>query len=166
MGAALQKDADAAKLANAESWNREEGMSEFTDIESRIKQLDGGAFQNLCDAYLFCEGYGREICALGMKAGTNKTAKGTPDTYLRTENGKYVLAMYTTQERNFLKKALEDLGKCFDPEKTGLQLEDIKEIVYCCTSGRLSAGDSKKLHDFCEERGVELSALVNKIWTE
>lgn len=134
-------------------------MSEFTDIESRIKQLDGGAFQNLCDAYLFCEGYGREICALGMKAGTNKTAKGTPDTYLRTENGKYVLAMYTTQERNFLKKALEDLEKCFDPEKTGLQMEDIEEIVYCYTYGRLSAGDSKKLHDFCEERGVELRLI-------
>ena len=26
-------------------------MSKLTDIQYRIDQLDGGAFQNLCDAY-------------------------------------------------------------------------------------------------------------------
>ena len=33
-------------------------MSKLTDIKHRIEQLDGGAFQNLCDAYLACRGYG------------------------------------------------------------------------------------------------------------
>lgn len=33
-------------------------MSKLTDIQYRIDQLDGGAFQNLCDAYLTCKGYG------------------------------------------------------------------------------------------------------------
>ena len=32
-------------------------MSKLTDIQYRIDQLDGGAFQNLCDAYLTCKGY-------------------------------------------------------------------------------------------------------------
>lgn len=27
-------------------------MSKLTDIKNRIGQMDGGAFQNLCDAYL------------------------------------------------------------------------------------------------------------------
>ena len=30
-------------------------MSKLTDIQYRIDQLDGGAFQNLCDAYLTCK---------------------------------------------------------------------------------------------------------------
>lgn len=50
-------------------------MSKLTDIQYRIDQLDGGAFQNLCDAYLTCKGYGIGY-SLGMRTGTNKTAKG------------------------------------------------------------------------------------------
>lgn len=50
-------------------------MSKLTDIKNRIDQLDGGAFQNLCDAYLTCRGYGAGY-SLGMNTGTNKTAKG------------------------------------------------------------------------------------------
>ena len=50
-------------------------MSKLTDIKSRIDQLDGGAFQNLCDTYLSYEGYGAGY-SLGMKTGTDKEAKG------------------------------------------------------------------------------------------
>lgn len=32
-------------------------MSKLTDIKNRIDQMDGGAFQNLCDAYLNYKGY-------------------------------------------------------------------------------------------------------------
>lgn len=32
-------------------------MSKLTDIKNRIDQMDGGAFQNLCDAYLSYKGY-------------------------------------------------------------------------------------------------------------
>ena len=53
----------------------EVSMSKLTDIKNRIDQLDGGAFQNLCDAYLTCRGYGAGY-SLGMNTGTNKTAKG------------------------------------------------------------------------------------------
>ena len=38
-----------------------------------------------------------------MKNGTNKTAKGNPDTYIRKEDGNYIFAMYTTQQNDFLK---------------------------------------------------------------
>ncbi len=62
-------------------------MSNATDIKYRIDGLDGGEFQTLCDAYLCCRGYGTGY-SLGMKTGTNKTAKGNPDTffYLQTES--------------------------------------------------------------------------------
>ena len=103
-----------------------------TDIKYRIDQLDGGTFQNLCDEYLTHRGYGVGY-SLGMKTGTNKTAKGNPDTYFLTKDGKYIFVMYTTQKDNFLKKALEDLEKCFDPSKTGLLPENVAEVVYCHT---------------------------------
>ena len=55
-------------------------MSKLVDIKRKIDELDGGAFQNLCDVYLTCKGY-KNGYSLGMVTGTNKTAKGNPDTY-------------------------------------------------------------------------------------
>ena len=133
-------------------------MSKLTDIKYRIDQLDGGTFQNLCDEYLTHRGYGVGY-SLGMKTGTNKTAKGNPDTYFLTKDGKYIFVMYTTQKDNFLKKALEDLEKCFDPSKTGLLPENVAEVVYCHTCGRLLPGDSQALHKFCGERNTVLTLI-------
>ena len=133
-------------------------MSKLTDIKYRIDQLDGGAFQNLCDEYLTLRGYGTGY-SLGMKSGTNKTAKGNPDTYFLTPNGKYIFVMYTTQKDNFVKKALEDLGKCFDSSKTGLPPEDVAEVVYCHTCGRLLPGDDQRLRKFCEEQNSVLTLI-------
>lgn len=133
-------------------------MSKLTDIKYRIDQLDGGKFQNLCDIYLTCRGYGNGY-SLGMKTGTNKTAKGSPDTYFLTPNGKYVFVMYTTQKDNFFTKAIEDFSKCFDANKTGLQPESVSEIVYCHTCQRLTAGEHKQLHDFCKQRDAALTLI-------
>ena len=133
-------------------------MSKLTDIQYRIDQLDGGAFQNLCDAYLTCKGYGIGY-SLGMKTGTNKTAKGNPDTYFLKKDGKYVFVMYTTQKDDFVKKALKDLGKCFDADKTGIPAENVGEIVYCHTCGRLLAGDTQTLNEFCKERNSKLTLI-------
>ena len=55
-------------------------MSKLTDIKNRIDQMDGGAFQNLCDAYLSYKGY-KNVYSLGMHTGTDKTAKGNPIMY-------------------------------------------------------------------------------------
>lgn len=133
-------------------------MSKLTDIQYRIDQLDGGAFQNLCDAYLTCKGYGIGY-SLGMRTGTNKTAKGNPDTYFLKEDGKYVFVMYTTQKDDFIKKALKDLEKCFDADKTGIPAENVGEIVYCHTCGRLLAGDTQTLNEFCKARNSTLTLI-------
>ncbi len=117
-------------------------MSKLTDIKNRIDQMDGGSFQNLCDAYLSYKGY-KNIYSLGMHSGTDKTAKGNPDTYFLTAEKKYVFVMYTTQKTDFLKKAIDDIDKCFDSQKTGVSAEDIVEIIYCHTYGRLGPGDDQ-----------------------
>ena len=133
-------------------------MAKLTDIKYRIDQLDGGTFQALCDVYLKCRGYGTGY-SLGMKTGTSKTAKGNPDTYFLTTNNKYVFVMYTTQKPEFVKKALEDLQKCFDSSKTGISSDDVVEIVYCHTCGRLLAGEDKQLRVFCETRNSKLTLI-------
>lgn len=110
-------------------------MSKLTDIQYRIDQLDGGAFQNLCDAYLTCKGYGIGY-SLGMRTGTNKTAKGNPDTYFLKEDGKYVFVMYTTQKDDFVKKALqdEDLEKtCFPGKYKITNMYEQHKTRSCCT---------------------------------
>lgn len=133
-------------------------MSKLTDIKNRIDQMDGGAFQNLCDAYLSYKGY-KNVYSLGMLTGTDKTAKGNPDTYFLTTENKYVFVMYTTQKTDFLKKAIEDIDKCFDSQKTGVSAEDIVEIIYCHTYGRLGPGDDQYLRQHCEEHGAVLTLI-------
>lgn len=133
-------------------------MSKLIDIKHRIMELDGGTFQNLCDAYLRCEGYGSGY-SLGMQTGTNKTAPGSPDTYFLTAENKYVLVMYSTQQKDFLKKAKEDIEKCFDSAKTGLSEDDVAEIVLCHTYGRLRSGDDKQLRDLCAGRNAKLTLI-------
>lgn len=145
-------------------------MSKLTDIKYRIDQLDGGTFQNLCDSYLSYRGY-KNPYSLGMNTGTNKTATGNPDTYFLTEDNRYILVMYTTQKTNFLNKAVEDFDKCFDPEKTGIQPENVAEIIYCHTYGRLTPGNDQLLRQYCEKRGailelIGLDQLANEIYSK
>lgn len=133
-------------------------MSKLIDIKRKIDQLDGGTFQNLCDAYLGYKGY-KKGYALGMVSGTSKTAKGNPDTYFLTPDKQFVFVMYTTQKDNFVKKIREDIQKCFDSEKTGLAPEHIAEIIICHTYGRLSAGEHQNLLESCERYGTTLTLI-------
>lgn len=128
-------------------------MSRITDIKAKINTLEGGAFQELCDALLARKGY-EAIHAYGMQAGTMKTTKGNPDTYFMSKNGKYVFVAYTTQKDDLLKKAKDDIEKCLDSKKTGVQEKDIEEIIFCHTSSNLSAGDDKALRDICTKKGI------------
>ncbi len=104
-------------------------MSKLTDIKKRITELEGGAFQELCDALLSRCGY-EGIHAYGMQAGTMKTTKGNPDTYFKTDTGKYIFVAYTTQQDDLFKKAEKDIEKCLDTSKIGILCEDIEEIIF------------------------------------
>lgn len=131
-------------------------MSKLTAIENAIIQLSAGEFQKFCDTFLSkMDKYG-VILGYGMKTGTLKTTIGNPDTYFVRENGKYVFVVYTTQQDNIYNKIQEDIEKCFDQQKTGVELSDIEEIVCCHTSSNLSAGDDQKLHKMCSDKGILL----------
>lgn len=58
-------------------------MSKINAIQHEIIQLDGGSFQKLFDAYLYKKYNFKNIEPLGVQSGTNKTTKGTPDSFTK-----------------------------------------------------------------------------------
>ena len=131
-------------------------MATITEIKRKILELSPASFQDLGDALLKKHRHGT-LHSLGIQPGTENTTKGTPDSYFRQENGKYVLVEYTTQQKGLFQKLRQDIIKCLDPSKTDLPIESVAEIICCHTSSNLKAGNDKKLHDLCEERGVTLT---------
>ena len=138
-------------------------MPKIIDIERKIDELNGGQFQALCDDLLSKQGY-KNLVKIGTKEGSSKTTKGTPDSYFKTENGKYIFVEYTTKKDNLLKKIKDDIEKCLDVEKTEIADSDIEEIIYCYTSSNLLPKEDKELMKICEERGILLKLYgINEI---
>jgi DNA polymerase III delta prime subunit len=131
-------------------------MSKINQIENALKELDGGAFQKLANSYLLKRGY-PQIKPTGSVAGSNKVRKGTPDTLIQTEDGKYIFCEYTTiSENKVYSKFYDDLTKCLNENKTGVAISKIKEIVLCCTSD-LSIENIDKLSKQCQIEEVNLN---------
>ncbi|MFA0815732.1 MAG: hypothetical protein ACC608_08065 [Anaerofustis sp.] len=141
-------------------------MSKLTNIKSAILSLEGGAFQEFCDAYLSRKGY-KEIFELGMKSGTMKTTIGNPDTYFKNSFGKYIFVCYTTQTPRINEKIKEDISKCLKEELTGVPFSDIAEIICCHTSSTLKVGEDKHLNKLCNDKGIDLNLFsVDRIANE
>lgn len=113
--------------------------------------LSDAQFQSLCDELLLRKFGYRFITCRGMKAGSMKTTKGTPDTYFYLDDGKYVLAEYTTQKRDLYEKIHRDITKCLD-----LGLSNTEKIIYCHTSSDLEVAEDQKLHMLCQEQNIQL----------
>lgn len=141
----------------------------LSEIKNRIlSSLEGGGFQDLCDALLYAEGY-EGIFQHGMKPGTLKTTIGNPDTYFQSDLGKYIFVVYTTEQKNVDKKIKKDIEKCLDKEKTGVDVVDIEKIICCHTSSTLKAGEDKSLRILCDTYGIKLvlygiDEIANKIY--
>jgi hypothetical protein len=131
-------------------------MNKILQIEQEIQSMDGGAFQNLCDAYLFRKRNLENINPLGMLIGTNRVRQGTPDTFSRLPNGKFLFVEYSLQQTGLFAKINADLNKCFDETKTKVKVSEIQEIVYCYGS-ILSPEEEQDLQKICTNKGVVLS---------
>ncbi|UXS68462.1 hypothetical protein MUA19_03235 [Staphylococcus chromogenes] len=120
-------------------------MSRLNRIQTEIKQLEGGRFQNLCDLYLYRKKNWKNIVSLGSKDGTDKTTKGIPDTYFLDEQSKkYILVMYGTRA-DALAKLEVDIKEAI--EKTKIEDKDIQEIICCHTSSNISVAKDKELRE-------------------
>lgn len=99
-------------------------------------QLEGGSFQKLFDAYLYKKYKFKNIQTLGVQTGTNKTTKGTPDSYVLTEEGNYILINYGTVQSQSADKIKADILSCFEQSKLSLNKDQIQKIIcgHCSTN--------------------------------
>ena len=130
-------------------------MSKINQIQNKLKELDGAAYQKLADAYLHRKGYER-LNPIGSVIGANKVKTGTPDTLITLPNGKYIFAEYTTQQKGVFDKFPKDLGKCFDESKTGVSIGKIEEVIICHTT-ILTAAEEDALREECQKHSVNLN---------
>lgn len=120
-------------------------MSKINQIQQAIIALSPGAYQKLMDEYLVKKYHFDNIHPYGSHTGTDKTTRGTPDSYVRCSDGKYILIEHGSVEKSF-QKVKEDILDCLKPEKTKIPIEDIKQIICCHTSTNFSAGQTSELY--------------------
>lgn len=120
-------------------------MSKINQIQSKIQQLGAGAYQKLMDAYLYKRFEFKNITPLGSHSGTDKTTKGTPDSYVRTDTGKFILIAYGTVSEEPYTKIEKDVLSCLDEIKTGISVDDIEQIICCHTSSNITPGQCKQI---------------------
>lgn len=130
-------------------------MALIEKIKQRIDALGEGEFQALCDAYLSDIGY-TDLVSLGTKSGTNKTTKGTPDTYIPLPDGIYIFAEYTVQKLRLCQKIKDDLQKCFDEKETGIECSKIVKVLYFHTSSNLTPKQDKEIHELADKYNVSV----------
>ena len=111
-------------------------MSNINIIQNKIMELDGGEFQKLFDEYLYKRNGFSNIQTLGVQTGTNKPTKGTPDSYVLTPEGKYILINYGSVTSQSSKKIKSDILSCFNTSKLSLDKNKIKKIIcgHCSTN--------------------------------
>lgn len=137
-------------------------MSLINTIENKIKELSGGEFQKLSDAFLAKRFPGYILNALGSQEGTNKPTKGKPDTYLVLPNGKQIFVMYGTHLKEEKKISGDIKSVKEEIEKLGLGTEQIEKIICCHTSSNI--GPEKKAKFEKEASPYELELIgINEI---
>jgi len=130
-------------------------MGTINQIKSKLLELEGGAFQRLCDDWLFRKGY-ENINAIGMMQTTNRVVKGTPDSLVVQSDGKYIFCEYTVQQNRLAKKLEDDIDKCLDEQKTGVSCKQISKVIICYL-GRLTTDEINNLKGKCGNQGVKIS---------
>ena len=132
-------------------------MSLINKIEQAIKELEGGRFQKLGDAYLRRK-YDFKIVSLGSQEGTDKSTKGIPDSYAE-EKGKYVYIMYGTH-KSIISKLKEDIHSV----KKKILDENISEdkvgrLICCHTFSNITIKQKEDLEKMAEPYQLELIGI-------
>ena len=124
-------------------------MTKINQIQQAIIALSPGAYQKLMDEYLIKRFNFDNYTPYGSHTGTDKTTPGTPDSYVNCANGKKILIQHGSVGKAF-PKVREDLLDCRNPEKTGIPVEQIEQIICCHTSTNFSPGQTAELESLFE----------------
>ncbi|MDQ0253928.1 hypothetical protein J2S74_001301 [Evansella vedderi] len=135
-------------------------MSRLQTIENRLMEINETVFQELCDSFLILRNSNYATFArTGSQTGKQKTTKGTPDSFFLLPDGKYIFVEYSTNITAGVRKLKEDIEKCLDQEKTGIKINDIKEIVLCMNFN-LNSENINKLNILVEDKGIKLTLIT------
>ena len=98
------------------------------EVENAIKAMNQAAFQELGDLFMISKNrdYSAFICT-GSQYGKQKTTKGTPDTFILTHDGEYIMVEYSTNETKKEKKLIEDFEKCLTEK--GIEKSKLNSII-------------------------------------
>lgn len=135
-------------------------MTRLQSIESALSQIDGAVFQNLGDSFLALRNSNYSAFSrTGSQSGKQKTVKGTPDTFFLLPSGKYIFIEYSTNITKGLPKLQNDVKKCVDTTKTGIQLNQIAEIILC-VNFNLTAAEVQTLKDLLVNTRIGLTVYT------
>lgn len=128
-------------------------------LEQKLLAIDGAGFQNLCDSYLVMrENEYTSLNRTGSQLGKLKTIIGTPDSFMRISGNKLAYIEYTTQATAIVKKIKEDIEKCLDESKTGVETNEVHKIIVCFNS-RLKVSEETSLQKYASEKKVNLELI-------
>lgn len=120
-------------------------------------QLEGGAFQKLFDAYVYKKYKFKNIQTLGVQTGTDKPTKGTPDSYVETDNGKFILINYGSVSAQPANKIKNDIVSCFNSAKLELPEDKIEKIICGHCSSNIHIEQFNSIKDAI--KGVEIELI-------
>ena len=142
-------------------------MSYINEIQNKILELEGGAFQKLFDEYLYKRFGFNNIQTLGVQLGTNKSTKGVPDSYVQTENGQYILINYGTIQKKFVQKMIEDILSNVNNKTIPFGRAQISKIICGHASTNITIEDRVQIKEAAKDVEVELigiDTLSHDLW--
>ena len=134
-------------------------MSKINMIQKAIIELEGGSFQKLFDAYLYKKYKFKNIQTLGVQEGTNKTTKGTPDSFVLDDDERYILIMYGTVETRAFDKMKQDILSCFNKDKLEIDENKIKKIICAYSSTNVHVEQQEELKSMISGIDIEIIGL-------
>ncbi len=134
-------------------------MSNVNIIQNKILELSGGAFEGLFDAYVFKKFGFNNIQTLGVQTGTDKTTKGTPDSYALTEGKKYILITCGSVTDDAPKKIRDDILSCFNKAKLALDKDRIQKIICGHISSNIHIEQFEDMRSMLGDIEVELIGI-------
>jgi len=132
-------------------------MSKINQIENALKAIDPANFQKLCDDILKKE-YGK-VEPFGVAIGKDKTRKGIPDSYIKTDSGNYILIEYKTQEKQLYSKIKESVENYLDAKQIGIQINKIEKIIIFHNQNKIELKYYNTLRKKCLQSDIEFEEI-------
>lgn len=135
-------------------------MSRLQEIEKELTSINDAVFQELCDSFLSIRNKNYSAFSrTGSQSGKQKTTVGTPDSFLLLPNGQYIFVEHSTNITSGLSKLKDDINKCIDATKTGIELNKISEIILCINFS-LKADEVEELKNLLSGTYIQLTVYT------